>query len=131
VSATQVLELVQRVVKRLDGDQEKLAYIRVAEPPRPVSGAGGGGYGAYFGSIPDMGESQNGVKFSDVRPGSPADQAGLKGGDVLVAFDNDAINNLEDFTFQLRKRKPGDKVKATVMRGKEKMIVDVTLGKRQ
>ncbi len=129
-SATQVLALVQGVVKQLDARQDKLAYIRVAEPPRPVAGAGGGGYGAYFGSIPDMGESQNGVRFSDVRPGSPADKAGLKGGDVLIAFDAETINNLEDFTFSLRKRKPGDLVKVTVMRGKEKLVVDVTLGRR-
>ena len=29
-------------------------------------------YGPAFGSIPDFAENENGVKFSDVRPGSPA-----------------------------------------------------------
>ena len=46
----------------------------------PAGGSGGGGYGPYFGSIPDFGEVENGVRFSDVRPASPAAKAGLKGG---------------------------------------------------
>jgi hypothetical protein len=127
--ATAVLRLVERMVRRLDAAAEKPLYVRVAEPPRPVGG-GGSGYGAYFGSIPDMAESESGVKFADVRAGSPADQAGLKAGDILIAWNDKPVKNLYDFTFHLRAHKPGDQVKVTVQRGAEKLTVDVTLAKR-
>ena len=79
-----------------------------------ASGSGGGGYGPYFGSIPDFGQSENGVRFSDVQPNSPAAKAGLKGGDVLVKFGDKKILNLYDFTDALRSSKIGDVVKVTV-----------------
>src|SRR5215469_18451845 len=41
----------------------------------------------HFGSIPEFGQTENGVRFSDVRPGLPAEKAGLKAGDVLIQFD--------------------------------------------
>ena len=44
----------------------------------------GRGYGAYLGTVPDFAEIEHGVKLAGVRGGSPADKAGLKGGDVLV-----------------------------------------------
>ena len=45
-----------------------------------AAAAGGGGYGPYFGSIPDFGQVETGVRFSDVKPNSPAAKAGLKAG---------------------------------------------------
>lgn len=128
-SAADILRLAERIIKRLDGLEEKPLFVRVAEPARPAGG-GGGGYGPYFGSIPDMGESVSGVRFADVRTGSPADLAGLKAGDVMVELGGKPIKNLYDFTFELRARKPGDKVSVTVVRGPEKLTVEVTLGKR-
>ena len=79
--------------------------------PGPVSG-----YGPYFGSIPDFAEGIIGVKFADVREGSPAAKAGLKAGDIMVEFDGKALQNLYDFTYALRGKKPGDEVKVKVMR---------------
>jgi S1-C subfamily serine protease len=95
-----------------------------------VSGSGGSGYGAYFGSIPDMGEEVEGVRFADVREGSPAAKAGLKGGDVLVEFAGKPIKNLYDFTYALRAHKPGETVPVTVLRGQERLTVNVTLARR-
>ena len=74
------------------------------------------GYGPWFGSVPDFGESEKGVKFADVTEGSPAAQAGFKGGDILTEFDGKPIQNLYDFTYALRAHKPGDKVKVKVLR---------------
>jgi S1-C subfamily serine protease len=98
---------------------------------QPAAGGGGAGYGAYFGSIPDMGEEVVGVKFADVRDGSPAAKAGLKAGDLLVEFAGKEIKNLYDFTYALRAHKPGEEVSVTVMRGKEKMTVMVKLEQRK
>jgi hypothetical protein len=125
-----VVELVANVIGGLDAVNDKLQYVRVVEPAGSGTG-GGSGYGAYFGSIPDFGEIEHGVKFSDVRDGSPAAKAGLKGGDILIEFDGKSIDNLYDFTYALRSHKPGEKVSVTVMRGSEKITRDVTLEVRK
>jgi S1-C subfamily serine protease len=100
-----------------------------------VSGTPGAGevrsYGPYFGSIPDFGEIENGVKFADVRPGSPADKAGLKAGDVLIQFGDKPVKNLYDFTDALRRRKVGDVVAVKVLRDGKPVSARVTLEQRK
>lgn len=125
-----VAELALRTAETLIAADERPVFVKVQEPQRPVSGSGGSGYGAYFGSIPDMGEEVEGVRFADVRQGSPAAKAGLKAGDVLVEFAGKPIKNLYDFTYALRAHKPGETVPVTVLRGKERVTVDVTLTRR-
>jgi len=125
-----VVELVDNIVQALDKLKEKPQYVRVAEPAASGMG-GGGGYGTYFGSIPDFGEIEHGVKFADVRDGSPAAKAGFKAGDILIEFDGKKIGNLYDFTYALRAHKPGDKVTVTVLRNGEKLTREVTLERRK
>jgi hypothetical protein len=124
------VQLVANVAGELDGLTSKPQYVRVAEPAMPAMG-GGGGYGPYFGSIPDFGEMEHGVKFADVREGSPASKAGFKAGDVLIDFDGKKIENLYDFTYALRAHRPGDKVMVTVLRGVNKVGREVTLEVRK
>jgi S1-C subfamily serine protease len=100
------------------------------EAPAGTSG-GGGGYGPYFGSIPDFGQTENGVKFSDVKPGSPAEKAGFKAGDVLVQFGDKPIKNLYDFTDALRRSKVGDVVEVEVLRDGKPLRAKVTLEQRR
>ena len=125
-----VLELVTRIVQRIDAADERPPYVRVRDDKR-YGGGDSGGYGTYFGSIPDFGESTKGVKFADVSDGSPAAKAGLRGGDVLIEFDGKPIQNLYDFTDALSARSPGDEVTVVVMRGEEKISVKVKLASRQ
>ncbi|HEV2196605.1 MAG TPA: M20/M25/M40 family metallo-hydrolase [Candidatus Acidoferrum sp.] len=130
-NGARVVELVSNVVAGLDALNEKPQYVRVAEPATSITG-GGGGYGPYFGSIPDFGQVEHGgVKFADVRDGSPAGKAGFKAGDVLIEFDGKPIDNLYDFTYALRAHKAGDKVIVTVLRGNEKITREVTLEARK
>jgi len=125
-----VVRLVAQVVNGLDQLKDKPQFVRVAEPT--PSAMGGGGYGPYFGSIPDFGEAEHGgVKFADVRDGSPAAKAGFKAGDTLVDFGGRKIDNLYDFTYALRAHKPGDKVSVTVLRMGEKVTREVTLEVRK
>lgn len=92
--------------------------------------AGGGGYGAYLGTIPDYMQTQGGVLLSGVRSGGPAEKAGLQGGDVIVKFDGIQIDNIYDYTFALRSRKPGQDVRITVKRGGAEKDLVATLGRR-
>jgi Zn-dependent M28 family amino/carboxypeptidase len=93
--------------------------------------AGGGGYGAYLGTIPDYMKTEGGVLLSGVRSGSPADSAGLKEGDVVVKFDGVRVDNIYDYTFALRSRKPGQRVRIAVMRGDREVELFAVLGRRK
>jgi hypothetical protein len=126
VDGARVVELVADSASSIDQLDGKPEYVRVAEPASPAMG-GGGGYGPYFGSIPDFGQEHGGVKFGDVRDRSPAAKAGFKAGDVMVDFGGTKIDNLYDFTYALRAHKPGDKVMVTVLRSGEKLTREVTL----
>jgi hypothetical protein len=128
-SAAQLLNLVGDVAVHLAEAPSRPTFITVVED-KPVSG-GGGGYGPYFGSIPDFGEVKDGVRFSDVRPGSPAAKAGLKAGDILVQFGDKPIHNLYDFTDALRRSKVGEVVEVKVLRDGQPVTASVKLEQRK
>ena len=65
---------------------------------------------AYLGTIPDYTTEVKGVKLSGVRGGSPAEKAGLKGGDVIVEFAGQKIANIYDYTYALDAVKIGKPV---------------------
>jgi aminopeptidase YwaD len=129
--SVKVLKIVAGVTESLAADSERPLFVKVEPPKMPTGSGGGGGYGPYFGSIPDFAEVPNGVRFSDVRAGSPAAKAGLKGGDILVEFDHKAIQNLYDYTYALRAKKPGDAVPVKVMRDGKPVEVNVLLEERK
>jgi aminopeptidase YwaD len=129
-SAARLLDLVGNVAVQLASAQDAPAFQVVAED-KPATGGGGSGYGPYFGSIPDFGQTENGVKFSDVKPNSPAAKAGLKAGDVLVQFGDKPIKNLYDFTDALRRSKVGDVVEVKVLRDGQPLTVSVKLEQRK
>lgn len=133
-SAARLLDVVSSIGLQLASAEAKPAFVEVVENPNPHAGTpsgGGGGYGPYFGSIPDFGQTENGVKFSDVKPGSPAAKAGFKAGDVLVQFGDKPIKNLYDFTDALRRNKIGDVVQVTVLRDGKPVTASVKLEQRR
>jgi hypothetical protein len=130
-SATQLLDLVSKVSLKLADAAERPKFVAVVENPHAGGVSSGAGYGPYFGSVPDFGQTETGVRFSDVRPGSPAAKAGLQAADVLVRFGDKSINNLYDFTDALRRSKVGDIVEVTVLRNGQPLKVSVTLEQRK
>jgi len=128
-SAARLVDVVGNTGLQLVSAVDRPTFVAVVED-KPLGGAGGG-YGPYFGSIPDFGQVENGVKFSDVKPASPADKAGLKAGDILVEFADKPIKNLYDFTDALRRSKVGDVVQVTVMRDGRPVQASVKLEQRK
>jgi Zn-dependent M28 family amino/carboxypeptidase len=131
--AAKLLDFVDDIALKLDSAAERTAFVSVAEDQQAgqASSGGGGGYGPYFGSVPDFGQESDGVKFSDVRPGSPAAKAGFKAGDVLVQFGAMPIHNLYDFTDALRRSKVGDVVEVKVLRDGKPVNASVKLEQRK
>jgi len=128
--AVKVLSLVYMMADRMASDVKRLEYTEVQQP-KPSSAGSGGGYGPYFGSVPDFRDDLKGVLFADVQNNSPAAKAGLKQGDLLVAFDGKPIENLYDFTYALRTKKVGDVVAVVVKRNGQELKVNVTLEARR
>jgi len=137
--AVRLLDMIADVMDHLTDGSPRPQFVRVAETqpePEVASQSHSGtstssGYGPDFGSIPDFTEIPNGVRFADIRPGSPAAKAGLKAGDVLTEFDGKPIQNLYDFTYALRAKKPGQEVLVKVLRGDQTIVAKVLLTERK
>jgi photosystem II stability/assembly factor-like uncharacterized protein len=100
-------------------DTEK---IGAGDPPPPEPEVG------YLGVATE--DDKGGVKLTAVSENSPAEKAGLKAGDVLTHLGEQVVKNEADFLARLRKMKPGEKARLTVMRGKETKAIEATLGNR-
>ena len=75
--------------------------------------------------------SEWGVYVVEVVPESPADQAGLRHGDIIVQIDDTPLDEKHPFINALFDHQPGDTVTLTVYRGQQKITLDVTLGERR
>src|SRR5450432_207693 len=84
-----------------------------------------------------------GLLIIQVTPGGSADQAGLRagteraylgntpimlGGDLIVAIDDQKVQDEEDLSQMMNNHRAGDTVKVTIYRNKKKLDVTVSLG---
>ncbi|MFO7571891.1 MAG: trypsin-like peptidase domain-containing protein [Gaiellaceae bacterium] len=89
--------------------------------------------------------TSDGVAVAEVRSGTPAEEAGIRGatgsrlmdgqeipvgGDVIVAFDGKAVSSAAALQSAVDARRPGDTVSVTVLRKGERVTIEVTLGTR-
>ncbi len=71
---------------------------------------------------------ESGVLVQGVVKGSPAEAAGIRAGDIIVAMDGQRIRSVEDVFAAVRSHKVGDRMTVELVRGEERMTVTVTLG---
>jgi len=122
--------LAARLAEELSRRAEPLTYKQV--PPPPPAEGDVRSYGASLGTIPDfvgLPEGKTGVLLAGVRPGGPAERAGLQRGDLLVGLAGREIKDLYDFMYILQGHKPGETVTAVVERDGRRLEVKVTFGK--
>ncbi len=129
-----VADLALALVRQLANRAERPPFVETVQQEQDPHASGNvgavSGYGPYFGSVPDFANEGQGVKFAEVRAGSPAAKAGLRSGDVMIAFAGLPIKTLYDFTFALREKKPGDRVDVVVLRGGKEVKASVELTTR-
>ena len=70
---------------------------------------------------------ERGVLVANLERDSPADKAGIERGDIILEFDNERVDRVEDLQSILQQRKPGYKAELTVIRGLRKGRLEVTL----
>ena len=129
--AARVIALTADLAEELVLGRLNPVHQRTASGP-PLAGDSRG-YGAYLGTVPDfrgMEAAEGGVLLADVRAGSPAARAGIRGGDRIVALAGTKVANLYDMTYALQEHKPGDAVDVVVLRGAERITVRAVLGER-
>jgi serine protease Do len=119
---------------------EFLPYLQ--RIPRDVAGRPVTWFGAYGVQPvdPDVAkllqlERRSGLVLSDIMEESPAAQAGLQDRDIVLAIDGAPLPRLKPdrvvvgfFGQEVLKRKPGDVMKLTILRGTEQREIAVTLG---
>jgi serine protease Do len=67
-----------------------------------------------------------GVYVTDVREGSPAARAGVRSGDVIVAFDGERIRGVRHFSRLVLETPPGRAVSSDIMRGGARQTLTIT-----
>ncbi len=122
----------ERGVLRMMGDEGRMPMLEVrldedvehGMPPRGVIGVSIG--------EPDEGELEDlgvdgGVRIDGVFDGSPADEVGLREGDLIVGLGDHEVRDIEDLHEAMRGRKPGQEVQVQVVRNGKKKVFRVTL----
>ncbi|HEV8538960.1 MAG TPA: M20/M25/M40 family metallo-hydrolase [Bacteroidota bacterium] len=126
-----VVELVSRIATDIAALETRPAFTRAAASGMSATGGDRQGVRVSLGVIPDYAEDVPGLKISGTRPGSAAEKAGLKGGDIIVKFGEKTVKNIYDFTFLLGEYKPGDEVIIVVKRGNDEVSAKAILEARK
>lgn len=124
-----ILDLLEPVVRRVATAGTLVSFIRVSGDQQQPSGATQG-FKVWVGGVPDYSAPGPGVTFSGVSPGSPAEKAGVQGGDVLLRFGGKEIRDIYEYTAALGDVRPGQTVTLVLKRGGGEISLDVTLAER-
>jgi len=109
-----VVDFAAAIVRRLEEAADAPAFTKVNQQVQP--GGGRAGVRIFTGTIPDYSTDVKGLLLGGVVGGGPAEQAGLKKGDVIVEIAGQSIANIYDYTYALDLLKIGQPAKVIYMR---------------
>jgi len=75
-------------------------------------------------------DNRRGAVVASVASESSAAEAGMRTGDLIVAVDGIPLRSMSDLVAEVRRRAPGQAVTFDVLRGTERLRIDVVLGER-
>jgi len=123
----QVAEFVREIAISVANEPQRIAFTRVKVEQRPT----GRGFRVYLGTVPNYSDQSDGLKLDGVRPGSPAEKAGLRAGDIVVKLGKMPIKNVYDYTYALGEMRGGEEVEAVIRRDGKELTLKITPEKRQ
>jgi S1-C subfamily serine protease len=85
---------------------------------------------AYLGLASGERPATPGALVGTVNPGTPAAEAGIRTGDLIVGVDGKKVRNPSELSLAVLTKKPGDEVKVELKRGGSTKTVTVKLGRR-
>ncbi len=103
------------------------AYVQLS-PPAPRGRPAAPAAGRAFLGVTASGRGGDGVRVGSVLPGTAADRAGLRGGDVLVRVSDAAVESFADLRRAIGERRPGDLVRLVYLRDGRDHTAQATLG---
>jgi S1-C subfamily serine protease len=119
-----------RVAARI-AEGPRPVFARVAPPPpAPRDPASDRRDGAFLGIAADIRAGSDGVRLDSVLPGSPAERAGLRAGDVLVRLADMSLDGFGALRGELGRRRPRETVRLVYLRDGTDHAISVTLGAR-
>jgi S1-C subfamily serine protease len=134
-------------------EEEESVRSQQIPPQAPQPDAAGGGWLGIMGltltsEIAEemaLASDQQGVLIQEVIRGTPAEEAGLLGGDqvveidgqqvslggdLIVAVDGEAVAGMEELRSTIQQADPGQEVTLTTLRAGDEIEITVTLGER-
>jgi hypothetical protein len=118
--------LVSDVASTVANREGELTLIKTSDGPQRRMALK-----ARLGTIPDYAgpaDGSPGLLLSDVRPESPAEEAGLQRGDIIVQIGDMEIASVQDYMVVLSESNPGDTAPVIVIRDGERVEMEVTFG---
>lgn len=128
-----LLSFMQEATSFLGDRPGRITFVPAGAANAPaMAGAGAAGpRRVSLGTIPDFSRDSGGVLLQGVMPGSPAEKAGLKAGDIVISLGGKPIDTLADFSAALKEHQPGDSVEVVVRRGADTLRPRVQLVERK
>ncbi len=99
-------------------------YLKEGRLVRPYMGVT---YTMITQDIARLRDFPQGAYITRVMEGTPAGNAGIERGDIIVEFDGVALDGEQTLGGLIREKKPGDKVDVVIERGDESITLEVTL----
>ena len=117
-----ILGVIARIVRDVDSSEKRPTYT-VAKTEATGRSTG---FRVYLGTIPNYGDSNEGLLLDGVRDDSPAAKAGLKAGDRIVKLAGRDVRNVYDYTHALGEMKAGQEYEVEIVRGGERLTIRLT-----
>ena len=124
-----VVDFAAAIARRLEDTTDAPTFTKV--DTQLQQGAGRAGVRLFTGTIPDYSTEIKGLLLGGVVGGGPAEQAGLRKGDVIVEIAGQTIANIYDYTYALDILKIGQPAKVVYMRDGKRIETMLTPGARK
>jgi Zn-dependent M28 family amino/carboxypeptidase len=124
-----VVDFAAAIARRLEDADAAPAFTKVDQQLQ--QGAGRAGVRLFTGTIPDYSSEVKGLLLGGVVGGGPAEQAGLRKGDVIVEIAGQTIANIYDYTYALDVLKIGQPAKVIYIRDGKRLETTLTPAARK
>ncbi len=117
-----IVSFVAGIARDIDRNDKRPTYAVAKSESQGRTG----GFRVYLGTIPNYGETNDGLKLDGVRDDSPAAKAGLKAGDRIVKLAGHDVKNVYDYTYALGEMKAGQEYEVELVRDGQRMTLRIT-----
>ncbi len=124
-----IASFLSRISVHLLEDSDRPDYREMSDPRRRGARSG---LRAYLGTIPDYAQGENeGLSLSGVAPGGPAEEAGVRAGDVVVRLAEREIRDIYDYTYAIDFLEIGSPTEIVVVREGKRITLTVVPASRE